>query len=722
MADLYIGDSFVIGDYRYYVEDYNNSVSAVAEDKTKSYGYGPLYSSFVYDGETYYLKSLDYCFQNCTNLTSTYLDVPYGVTTMEGCFSNCTSLSYADVTIPNTVTNMLECFENCTALQSAPLSIPNSVTNMGACFSGCSVLTGPPRSLSSNTTNMASCFRDCVKLKTVPTLPNTVTAMQYCFYRCESLDTAPSIPTSVTNMVACFYGCISLVTAPVIPAGVVNMNACFRGCTSLLAPPTIPNGVTNLSVCFYGCTSLTIPSTMSIPNSVTNMDNCFGNCSSATFIPDIPNSVTSMKQCFYGCTALVHAPKISTSITNMYACFYECSSLLDAPIIPSNVTDMGFCFCRCRSLTEAPVIPTSVTTLQSCFNGCSLISDAPEIPANVTNLDHCFYKCNNLTGNVIVNNVPSNSDLAFDSTVNNIYIIDNSVSGEAVWKTIVSNYSNVHYEEEDNQVPQLTVEITRVSSSGDKTQSNVGTFAYIKATAIIFNNYLPDNWSNSFGSVQVIKKDGASISPTWTITNTDNTYILECWVDVGDVSQHFFALQISDSIKDENDIVRANHLSDTVNQIISKTYKLVDYYHESDPLDPYYNREGMAIGKFAIQANLFDVDMPTLFRDTTECQDMTSQEVDDFVDGLNVSGGGLNIITRSYSVSAKNATYYEETISIGVSGYTPISVGWSANQISTNIYALYFINNSTLFVGRNLISGGQLSSNTVEFTVTYISV
>lgn len=102
--------------------------------------------------------------------------------------------------------------------------------------------------------------------------------------------------------------------------------------------------------------------------------------------------------------------------------------------------------------------------------------------------------------------------------------------------------------------------------------------------------------------------------------------------------------------------------------------------------------------------------------------DMTSQEVDDFVDGLNVSGGGLNIITRSYSVSAKNATYYEETVSIGVSGYTPISVGWSANQISTNIYALYFINNSTLFVGRNLISGGQLSSNTVEFTVTYINV
>lgn len=102
--------------------------------------------------------------------------------------------------------------------------------------------------------------------------------------------------------------------------------------------------------------------------------------------------------------------------------------------------------------------------------------------------------------------------------------------------------------------------------------------------------------------------------------------------------------------------------------------------------------------------------------------DMTSQEVDDFVDGLNVSGGGLNIITRSYSVSAKSATYYEETVSIGVSGYTPISVGWSANQINTNIYALYFVDSSTLFVGRSLTTGGQLSSNTVEFTVTYINV
>lgn len=78
------------------------------------------------------------------------------------------------------------------------------------------------------------------------------------------------------------------------------------------------------------------------------------------------------------------------------------------------------------------------------------------------------------------------------------------------------------------------------------------------------------------------------------------------------------------------------------------------------------------------------------------------------------------IIRRNYTVTPKSAIYYEEEVDITVSGYKPISVSWSANQIATNIYRLEFLDDSRLAIGRSYDNGGSLSANTVTLTVTYI--
>ena len=146
-----------------------------------------------------------------------------------------------------------------------------------------------------------------------------------------------------------------------------------------------------------------------------------------------------------------------------------------------------------------------------------------------------------------------------------------------------------------------------------ETPSENGEYAFINATAIVYETYLPDGWSCAYDAGEEdITKDGTTQSPYWTRTNTGNTWTLKCWFSLGDTTKHTFTLQVADEITDENDNVKASQLSAIITQIIPKAYKLVDYYH-----DPATDTEGMSIGKFATDANLFDVDMPALFRDDT---------------------------------------------------------------------------------------------------------
>ena len=96
----------------YFLNQSNKTAQVAATEKT-----GNLYipESISVGGTIYVVTSVgNYCFDNCTGLTS--------------------------ITIPNSVTSLGEmCFYGCTGLTS--ITIPNSVTSLGyRCFYGCNNL------------------------------------------------------------------------------------------------------------------------------------------------------------------------------------------------------------------------------------------------------------------------------------------------------------------------------------------------------------------------------------------------------------------------------------------------------------------------------------------------------------------------------------------------------------------------------------------------------
>ena len=104
--------SVVIGDYRYTLYD-DQTASAQVTDRTKS-SYGALRESVTYEGTTYALTNLSYCFLKCSSLT-TAPTIPSSVTDMDSCFYSCASLTTVP-SIPSGVTFMNLCFRYCTAL------------------------------------------------------------------------------------------------------------------------------------------------------------------------------------------------------------------------------------------------------------------------------------------------------------------------------------------------------------------------------------------------------------------------------------------------------------------------------------------------------------------------------------------------------------------------------------------------------------------------------
>lgn len=456
-----------------------------------------------------------------------------------------------------------------------------------------------------------------------------------------------------------------------------NLKFCFDGCSNLVTPPSLPPAVGSMERCFYGCSSMTTP-------------------------PVIPNVANDLSYCFYGCSSMTSAPDLSPTTVgsvaslNLNNCFNGCSSITQAPTIPSHTTNMDGCF-RGTSIETAPTIPASVTTMAECFRGCSAIA-----------------------GNVKVYNSgmsENNRQNVFTGTSNDIYIINGAGTSavETTWKTIASGYSNVHYEADDNQIPSLSFTATRVGGMASETPSENGEYAFINATAIVYETYLPDGWSCAYDAGEEdITKDGTTQSPYWTRTNTGNTWTLKCWFSLGDTTKHTFTLQVADEITDENDNVKASQLSAIITQIIPKSYKLVDYYHDTTT-----DTEGMSIGKFATEANLFDVDMPTLFRDSVQRTDMTSQEVDDFVNGLDVSGN-TDLFTRkqkAVNITASANTTGDVSISV-TDAKLGLVVGFAIGSTDSLTVAQCYFESATSIKCR--VRNVSSYSQTGSFTVFYL--
>jgi hypothetical protein len=222
----------------------------------------------------------------------------------------------------------------------------------------------------------------------------------------------------------------------------------------------------------------------------------------------------------------------------------------------------------------------------------------------------CFSGCTSLTGNIVVNNQITeeyNYRNVFYNTVNDIYIMNGGTAG-SVWKdAIAPSYSNVHYEADDHPAPSLSsFSATRVASNGSTTPAERGLWVYLSAQANISTDYLPVGWASEFGSTTV-EMDGTTITPTWTASASTGTITLTAWVNINDLSAHTFTLSISELIK-EGTTTKKTLTTAMLTATLPKAYALVDYYH-----DPATGTEGMAVGKYAEHADLFDVAMDATF-------------------------------------------------------------------------------------------------------------
>lgn len=351
---------------------------------------------------------------------------------------------------------------------------------------------------------------------------------------------------------------------------------------------------------------------------VTSARQCFEGCAFMVESPKIPSTIVDMDRCFYGCKSLTKPPNIPNSVKRLSSCFQKCSSLANPPIISSdcNVENMASCFRGCDSLSSPPLIPDEVWHMGFCFYDCSMLMEAPIIPSKVTELGLCFYNCRSLSGKVEVYNNSASYWRIFEGVESDIFII-NKGSGELFWKTLANDFAKVHYEADDNPIPVVSnLSAIRVSSDGSTTPESTGLYAYIQARVMAYETLIPAGWTNEFKD-SILKDNGAVETVTWQPSPiTEYPADIHCWVYLGDTSTHSVSLQIYDSIK-EDGIEKRSSLSVAQTINISKSYALVDYYHDPNVSG---NSEGMSIGKYAEYANLFDVDMPTTFRQVATSQ------------------------------------------------------------------------------------------------------
>ena len=114
--------------------------------------------------DTSSVTTMQYMFQECTNLTNIPLLNTSNVTDMSYMFYKCTNLTNIPLLNTSNVTTMSFMFYSCTNLQTIPQLDTSSVTNMGYMFNDCTNLTEIPLLDTSSVTTMNSMFSSCTSL------------------------------------------------------------------------------------------------------------------------------------------------------------------------------------------------------------------------------------------------------------------------------------------------------------------------------------------------------------------------------------------------------------------------------------------------------------------------------------------------------------------------------------------------------------------------------
>lgn len=380
----------------------------------------------------------------------------------------------------------------------------------------------------------------------------------------------------ITRLVGAYADCVNMTSAPTIPEGIVSLDLAFIRCASLKIPPVIPRSAVLFRSCFEGCTSL-------------------------TEAPDFPRDVVEeIDQCFSGCTALERPPAVIPAISVYYweysRLFYNCRGLKTAPqFLGTNITNMRNCFAGCSALEEFPVLPTfNGADLTSCFEGCTNLPGIVRLPSGVANATKCFAGCRSIQ-EVAVNSTPANYTDIFINTENPIFVINAGSASATTWRAIANQYSNVHYEADDNPAPTLAYSVTRVNANGDTSESVDGTWAYVDAVSKIYSTLLPTGWTCVLDPDETtLSIDGVPVLPTWqrsSVTeNNVTTVTSQAWISLGDINKRTFTLQIADDAKNGVGTIKSSKVSQLLAFILSASFATIDFLKGG---------RGVAIGTFA---------------------------------------------------------------------------------------------------------------------------
>ena len=183
--------------------------------------------------------------------------------------------------------------------------------------------------------------------------------------------------------------------------------------------------------------------------------------------------------------------------------------------------------------------PDGSAAVYGCFESNNLLTSLNSIPINVTDIRRFMYGCNNLNTHNIIFKTSSVTEYisAFTNTKPDaqIYLIDNgTITGSNTRaKTIASNFANVHYNAEDNNIPIFNINqsSSRFTFQTDHFVENdsEGEWVQIEVQSIAAaNNALPIGWANELvtisgamdsESISLKKSDGSNV----TISNLINS-------------------------------------------------------------------------------------------------------------------------------------------------------------------------------------------------------
>ena len=261
-------------------------------------------------------------FENCTNLTMFYCDVPYELKTwltniktrsinnFPNDVANCHFYLYSEIAeIP--IESLSDELSALTANTPAtPFVI--KITELTQGVSGTTIayvkqkLTANPTKYVdiSNTVipdpythTFYSIFSNCTTLVKAPPVPRLTESMEDCFLGCTNLKETPFIPDTVDWMGSAFEGCTALTKINNLPNNVnLNLHWAFKGCSSLTEVELpYPSSSTEIDLreAFSGCTSLTTLKAYRFVNT-SNYEQAFKDCNNLTeFYTDTPYDLKS---------------------------------------------------------------------------------------------------------------------------------------------------------------------------------------------------------------------------------------------------------------------------------------------------------------------------------------------------------------------------------------------------------------------------------------------